>query len=267
VLAGGKLQAGGIKLYQDGVMETGLAAMLEPYVGLGEGYRGPSLHEPAELAAIATAVDKAGFQMHIHAIGDRAIRDSLDAIEAAREANGVRDSRHLIAHLELIDPLDIPRFAELETIAVFQPQWAYRDTYVVDMTIPKIGEQRARWLYPVGSVLRSGGRMAFGSDWSVDTADPLEIMETAVTRIESLGNEGEPLFAVEGIAVEEAIAAYTINAAYANFLDATTGSIEVGKLADLVVLERNLLAIPAFEISDARVMATYLEGRQVYPPP
>lgn len=262
--SGGLLQAGGIKLYQDGVIETGLAAMLEPYIGLGEGYRGPVLHEPAELAAIATAADAAGFQMHIHAIGDRAIRDSLDAIQAAREANGVRDSRHQIAHLELIDPQDIPRFAKLDVIAVFQPQWAYRDTYVVDMTIPKIGEQRARWLYPVGSVLHSGGRIAFGSDWSVDTADPLEIMETAVTRIESLGNEGEPLFAEEGISVEEAIAAYTIHAAFANFLDESTGSIEVGKLADLVVLERNLLTIPAFEISDAKVLATYLEGRPVY---
>lgn len=265
--SGGYLQAGGIKLYQDGVMETGLAAMLEPYIGLGEGYRGPAVHEPADLAAIAIALDSVGFQLHIHAIGDRAIRDSLDAIEATRMANGERDSRHQIAHLELIDPQDIPRFAKLDVIGVFQPQWAYQDTYVVDMTIPKIGEQRARWLYPIKSVLNSGGRIAFGSDWSVDTADPLEIMETAVTRIESLSNKGEPLFAEEGISVEEAIAAYTIHAAFANFLNETTGSIEVGKLADLVVLERNLLTIPAFEISDAKVLATYLEGRQVYAAP
>lgn len=265
--SGGLLQAGGIKLYQDSIIENGLAALLEPYIGLGEGYRGPALHEPADLAAIVTAVDKAGFQVHIHAIGDRAIRDSLDAIETARTANGVRDSRHQIVHLELIDPQDISRFAQLDVIAVFQPQWAYRDTYIVDMTIPKIGEQRARWLYPVGSVLRSGGRIAFGSDWSVDTADPLEIMETAVTRIESLTNEGEPLYAEEGISIEEAIAAYTIDAARANFLDDTTGSIEVGKLADLVILERNLIAIPAFEISEAKVLATYLEGRRVYQSP
>jgi predicted amidohydrolase YtcJ len=260
----GRVHVNTVKIYQDGVMENGTAALLEPYIGLREGFRGLALNEPAHLDRVVTALDAAGFQVHFHAIGDRAIREALDALQKARETNGIRDARHHVSHLELIDPADIPRFARLDVTANFQPLWAYNDPYVVDLTVPKIGAERARWLYPIGSVLKSGGRIAFGSDWSVSSADPLRGIETAVTRVDAVGDAGEALTPEERIGLADAIAAYTIDAAWVNFLDDETGSLEIGKQADLVVLDRNLFELPPAEISDAKVVATLLAGRLVY---
>src|SRR6185312_3922142 len=128
--------------------------------------------------------DKEGFQIHVHAIGDRAIRDTFDAFEAARRANGARDSRHHIAHIELFDPADIPRFRKLGVIANFQPLWANGDRWITELTEPKLGPERSRWLYPIESVIASGGEYAFGSDWSVSSLNPLDGIEVAVTRCE-----------------------------------------------------------------------------------
>jgi len=259
----GRIRANTVKIFQDGVMENYTAVMLEPYLLEGD-VRGVPLIEPEFLKEAVTALDASGFQVHFHAIGDGAIRQSLDAVEAARKANGPSDHRHHISHLELIDPEDIPRFGELEVIADFQPLWAIADDYIKDLTLPFIGEQRARWLYPLESVRKSGGMLAFGSDWSVSTANPYHQIEVAVTRMDPENADDDVFIPEERISLEEAIAAFTINAAYTNHMEAQTGSIEVGKLADLVVLNQNLFEISPQAISDTEALLTLFEGKPVH---
>jgi len=253
-----------IKIWQDGVIETETAALLEPYLNRGDQFAGELLNEPAVLNEAVTALDAAGFQIHFHAIGDRAIRSAFDSIQAAREANGKHDNRHHISHIQLLSPEDIPRFAELDVVANFQPLWAIEDGYITDLTIPRIGEERGKFLYPIGSVQRTGARVAFGSDWYVTSANPLDGIEAAVTRLDPDGKTDEPLGQNEEINLAQAIENYTLNSAYVNFLDADTGSIEIGKLADLIVLDRNLFDVPASEINQVRVVATLFRGELVF---
>ncbi len=260
---GGRLRAGTVKIMQDGVMENYTAVMLEPYIGQ-DGNKGIPMVEPQKLKEAVTALDAADFQVHFHAIGDGAIRQSLDAVEAALEANGDLGNRHHISHLQLIDPADIPRFAKLHVVANFQPLWAYADSYITDLTIPFIGAERARWLYPIGSVRDAGGMIAFGSDWSVSSANPFEEIETAITRLGALGETTEPLLPQERIDLPLALAAFTINAAYINSQEDSTGSIEVGKYADLIVLDQNLFEIDPVDISETSVLMTMIEGKVVH---
>jgi predicted amidohydrolase YtcJ len=259
----GRVRATTVKIMQDGVMENYTAAMLEPYIGKGD-TRGIPMVEPEALKTAVTALDAEGFQVHFHAIGDAAIRQSLDAVEAALEQNGNLGHRHHISHLQLIDPEDVPRFAHLGVVANFQPYWAYADSYITDLTIPFIGPERARSLYPIASVHRRGGMIAFGSDWSVSTANPFHEMETAITRLGSDGETSEPLLPEQRIDLPLALAAFTINAAYVNTSEHDTGSIEVGKYADLIVLDRNLFDIPPQEISETSVLLTMIEGQAVH---
>lgn len=253
-----------IKIWQDGVIETETAALLEPYLNRGDQFVGELLNEPAVLNEAVTALDAAGFQIHFHAIGDRAIRSAFDSIQAAREANGKHDNRHHISHIQLFSPEDIPRFAELDVVANFQPLWAIEDGYITDLTIPRIGEERGKFLYPIGSVQRTGARVAFGSDWYVTSANPLDGIEAAVTRLDPDGKTDEPLGENEEINLAQAIENYTLNSAYVNFLDVDTGSIEIGKLADIIVLDRNLFNVPASEINQVRVIATLFRGELVF---
>ncbi len=259
----GNVTATTVKIMQDGVMENFTAAMLEPYIGQGSN-KGSSMLEPESLNRAVAALDAEGFQLHFHAIGDAAIRQCLDAVELARQQNGGLDHRHHISHLELIHEDDIARFAALDVIANFQPLWAYADEYITDLTLPFIGEERGRWLYPIASVQKHGGRIAFGSDWSVSSANPLLQIETAITRKNALSEDETVFIAEERIDLESAIAAFTINAAFVNKLDKTTGSIEPGKAADLIVLDRNLFEIPSEELSEAKVLLTLLNGKPVY---
>ncbi|MCZ6779851.1 MAG: amidohydrolase family protein [Acidobacteriota bacterium] len=259
----GRLRAETVKIMQDGVMENFTAVVLEPYIGK-PGVYGIPMVDPEALKEIVTQLDRERFQVHFHAIGDGAIRQALDAIEAARKKNGDSGRLHHISHIELFDPEDIPRFRELKVAANFQPLWAYADNYITDLTIPFIGSERSRWLYPIGSLLRSGAVIAFGSDWSVSTANPFEEIEVAVTRMGANGETTEPFLPDERINLPSALAAFTINAAYVNSLEEKTGSIEVGKLADLVVLDRNLFAIEPTEISETNVLLTLLEGQPVH---
>jgi predicted amidohydrolase YtcJ len=259
----GNVRATTVKIMQDGVMENFTAVMLEPYL-TPEKSKGIPMVEPEFLKEVVTMLDAEDFQVHFHAIGDGAIRQALDSIEAARTANGESDHRHHISHLELIDPADIPRFAALGTTANFQPLWAYPDEYVNDLTIPFIGEERAKWLYPIKSVIDAKGRVAFGSDWSVSTANPFMQMETAVTRTDAISNEGGVLLPEQRISIQQAVEAFTINAAYVNHQEDTTGSVEEGKLADLVVLDRNLFEIEPGTISDTKVLLTLFGGEVVY---
>ena len=258
----GNVNAGAVKIMQDGVMENYTAVMSEPYYVDGNPTGIPML-EPGHLKEVVTALDEEGFQVHFHAIGDAAISQCLDAVAAAIDANGNAHRRHHIAHLQAIHPNDLSRFRQLDVIANFQPLWAYADSYITDLTIPFIGEERANWLYTIRSVINAGGMIAFGSDWSVSTANPFPQIETAVTRTDADGDD-ETFMPHETIDLATALAAFTINSAYVNGIDEISGSIEVGKLADLIVLDRNLFDIPAKQISETKVLLTLFGGRSVH---
>jgi hypothetical protein len=251
-----------------GVLETFTGAMLDPYLdghGRATEKRGISFIDPEILAAAVTRLDAAGLQPHFHAIGDRAVREGLDAVEAARSANGPTDTRPHMAHIQVIHPDDVARFATLDVVANAQPLWACHEGQMDELTIPFLGPERAAWQYPFRSLLRSGARLAMGSDWSVSTPNPLLEMEVAVNRVwpESRGR-AEPFLAEERISLEDAIRAFTIGSAFVNHLDAETGSIEVGKLADLAVIDRDALAPDADPIGDARVVLTTVGGQVVF---
>lgn len=259
----GHVRAISVKIMQDGVMENYTAALLEPYLVAGSP-RGIPMVEPEMLKRAVTALDAKGFQVHFHAIGDAAIRQCLDAVQAARASNGPRGLRHHISHLQLIDPADIPRFRELGVVANFQPLWAFADDYITELTLPFLGKERTERMYPIGSVHASGAVIAFGSDWSVSSANPFEQMEVAVRRADPALPDGAVFVPEQRLPLPEAIAAFTINAAWVNGLERDTGSIEVGKRADLAVLDQNLFAIDPRAISDTKVLLTLFEGRPVY---
>jgi len=189
---------------------------------------------------------------------------TLDALEEAARANGARDARHHICHLELIDPLDIPRFRTLGVVANFQALWAYPDPYITELTEPILGPERSSRLYPIGSVVRSGGRFAGGSDWSVSSLNPLEAIQVAVTRRGLREAAGPAWLPDELIDLPTAIAAYTTNGAFLSFEEKNRGTIEAGKAADIIVLDRNLFKIPAQQIHEAKVVLTLLEGKAVF---
>jgi hypothetical protein len=259
----GRLHASAAKIFADGVVESETAALLEPYLDR-PGWSGEPNLSPEAFGRLAVALDRAGFQIHVHAIGDRAVRMSLDALEAARNANGPRDARPLIAHLELIDPHDIPRFRKLDVLPDFQPLWAYEDAYIRDLTVPQLGPERSRWIYPIASVVRTGAVVVAGSDWNVSSIDPLEAIQVAVTRRDPNDPSSRTFLPEERVDLMTILAAYTINGAYASHEEKETGSIEPGKAADLVVLDKNLFEIPPEEIHEAKVLWTLLEGAEVY---
>jgi predicted amidohydrolase YtcJ len=259
---GNHLRTIAAKIFADGVIESHTAALLEPYLDR-PGYSGLPNLEPDLFNRLATALDKEQFQIHIHAIGDRAIRMSLDALEAAQRINRARDARHHIAHLQLINPADIPRFKSLDVIANFQPLWAYPDLYITELTEPVLGPERSRWLYPIGSIVKSGAKIVGGSDWSVSSMNPLDAIQVAITR-KALDDPSAPSWLPEELVdLPTILAAYTINGAFLNRQEEITGSLEVGKAADLVVLDRNLFAISPDDIHKAKVLLTILEGKEV----
>lgn len=251
------------KIFLDGVIEGGTAALLEPYVDRPD-WRG-ELNVPADrLSMLVSALDSAGFKVHVHAIGDRAIRAALDAIEARRAVDGGEGPRHILAHIQLFDPVDVSRFAELGVVASFQPLWAYEDSYIRDLTEPRLGAERSRWLYPIESLVETGAIVAAGSDWSVTSMNPLLAMETAVRRVNPRADEGEAWIPEERVALEDIVRAYTVGGALAADMENETGTLSVGKLADLVVLDRDPFTMAPTEISDVAVELTVLEGRVVY---
>jgi len=263
--------AGSAKIFVDGVIEAATASLIEPYLPLpkegriGPPSRGLPNYTDARLQAIVARLDKEGFQVHMHAIGDAAIRQGLDAIAAASRANGPRDRRPHIAHIQLFDPADIPRFRELGVVANVQPLWAYEDSYIRELTEPRLGPARSRWLYPFGSLERSGAMLAGGSDWSVTTANPLHAIQVAVTRRPLTAPAGAPAWLPdERLDLPAALAAYTMGGAFVNFEEHDSGSLEPGKFADLIVLDQNLFAIPVERIHQAKVLWTLREGREVF---
>ena len=267
--AGGRFRATTVKIMQDGVCETFTAAMLDPYLdehGSEADNRGLSFIDPKALAGHVTALDAAGFQVHFHAIGDRAVREALDAIDAARRANGSNDHRHHLAHLQVIHPDDYPRFAELGAAATVQPLWACLDPQMVELTLPFLGAARAALQYPFGSLAKQGTTLAFGSDWPVSSPDPLELLHVAVNRTEpqTTADAAEVFLPEERLTLRQAMHAYTMGSAYVNHIDADTGSIEVGKFADLVVLDRDLTAAGQGDLLGGKVQLTLVAGEKVY---
>lgn len=251
-----------VKLMLDGVAENFTASMIDSYLdsdGNATPNSGIDFIDPAELTEIVSSLDAAGFQCHFHAIGDGAVRSALDAVETALERNGPSDHRHHIAHIQVIHPDDIARFASLGVVANAQPLWACRDAYQTDLTIPFIGEERASWQYPFGSLVRSGSRLAMGSDWGVSTANVLEEIDVAITRTAS---SGAPLNAGEAIDPETALTAFTSGSAYVNHAEADSGTLAVGKLADFTILDRDPILDGPFR--EARVVTTVVGGEIVY---
>jgi predicted amidohydrolase YtcJ len=254
------VSANGAKIFMDGVIEARTAALLEPYLDRAGDRGQPSLPQ-ARLDSLVRELDRLGVQVHVHAIGDRAIRMALDAFERAAQQNGTGDRRHQIAHLELIDPADIGRFMRLGVIANFQPLWAYDDSYIVELTIPALGAARSRWLYPLRSVLATGATVTAGSDWSVSSMDPLEAIQVGVTRRALDAGPGPGWIPQEQARLQDLLAAYTIVGAFGRRAEGSTGSLEAGKLADLVLLDRNLFQVPPHQLAEARVLLTVMDGR------
>jgi predicted amidohydrolase YtcJ len=259
----GRLRAGSVKLMLDGILESRTALMTSPYAGF-DGETGSPFIDPALLREAVIQLDRRGFQAHFHAIGDGAIRLALDTVEAALEANGRSDHRHHVSHLEVVHPDDVPRFGHLGVVANIQPFWASDDDQMQALRLPVLGPERSGWQYPFASLLRKGATLAGGSDWTVSTPNPLLEIEVAVTRVAPEARGGAPFLPEERLSLDAALRAFTIGSAYVNHLDAETGTIEVGKLADLVVLDRNLRSLDAGPIGDASVRHTFVEGEAVY---
>jgi len=217
------------------------------------------------LRELFIAFDAARFQIHVHAIGDKAVRSSLDALEAAREVNGAWPSLHQIAHVQFIDPADIPRFRKLGVGANLQPLWASNDRSVTEIAAGMVGEERARWIYAVKSLIDAGAPYTLSSDWGVSTLNPLPIMRTAMLRqAEHLGWDTPAFNPEQAISLEEAVRGYTVNAAAAAWRERDTGSLSVEKFGDLIMLDRDIFAIPPQELGETRVLLTLLGGREVY---
>jgi predicted amidohydrolase YtcJ len=268
-VAARRFSARTVKVRQDGMTENYTAGMLEPYLDSGgcqTSERGLSHVDPEELRAHVTALDALGFQVHFHAIGDRAVRECLDAVSAARAVNGANDHRHHIAHVQVVHPDDVPRFAKLGVTANMQALWAAHEPQMDELTIPFLGPERSARQYLFGDLLRSGARLAAGSDWAVASANPLRAIHVAVNRSlhGSTGEQAEPFLPDQALAPAEAFAAYTIGSAFVNHLDDVTGTIESGKFADLIVLDRDPIEGPPAEIGSTTVLATYVEGEPVY---
>ena len=268
-LSGGHRVSGtSVKIMQDGVCENHTAAMLRPYTdaaGSTTGNAGLSMVEPGLLREAVTRLDAEGFQVHFHAIGDRAVREALDACEAALTANGPSDGRHHIAHIQFVHPSDVPRFRALRVTANAQPFWACHEPQMDDLTIPFVGEAAA-WQYPFLDLRRAGAALAFGSDWPVSTPDPLLEIEVAVRRI-APGDDAESFLPDQRLDLPTALDAFTRGSAFVNHLDDRTGSVEVGKLADLAVLDRDLFGPDAGAVGDASVVLTMVGGDVVFAGP
>jgi len=272
---GNRFRATSIKIMQDGVAENFTAAMTEPYLdacGCQTANAGISFVEPRALRDYVTRLDVEQFQVHFHALGDRAVREALDALEAARTSNGPNDLRHHLAHLQVVHPDDIPRFAQLSALANMQPLWACHEPQMDELTIPFLGEPRWRYQYPFGDLARAGATLVGGSDWSVSSPNVLWGCHVAVNRQappeDTEGGEpAEPFLAEQRLSLAQALSAYTRGSTYANHLEQTAGTLEVGKAADLVLLDRDPFAAPASRIGAATVTRTYVAGELVYASP
>ena len=263
----GPIDAGTVKVMVDGIIENYTAAMAAPYLdcdGHATGGCGIQFLDREELCAVVTCLDAAGFQAHFHAIGDLAVRHSLDAVEAARVANGPlrRPTPHRTHSGDRPEGRAQIRWAR--RLANCQPLWACASSQVVDLTIPLLGDERSGWLYRFGDLRRAGAKLAFGSDWAVSSPNPLLEMEVAVTRVSPFARGGDALLPEQSLDLPTALRAFTLGSAYANRRDDRSGSLTAGKAADLVVLDRDLTEPGAGPIGDAQVLLTIVAGEVVF---
>ena len=262
-----RLSLGTTKIMVDGVAENQTAAMLTPYRdvhGHDTHNHGLSFVDPTLLQGYVTALDAAGFQVHFHALGDRAVREALDALGTARAANGQTDGRHHLAHLQVVDETETARFAELGAVANIQALWACHEDQIDELTLPFLQDGAEARQYPFGDLVRHGARLAAGSDWPVSSADPMDAIHIAVTRV-APGIDAEPLGgAHQRLDLATAMAAYTSGSAYVNHRDHDTGHVREGYLANLVVLDPDPFSVPAVEIHRSTVVSTWVEGEPVH---
>jgi len=266
----GRYHPTSVKLMVDGIVENQTASMVEPYVdahGHATDNRGKDFIDPEVLKEVVVRLDALGFQPHFHALGDRAVRQALDAVEAARRANGWSDTRPHLAHLQVIHPDDLPRFRQLGALANLQPLWAVLEEQMTELTLPVLGPVVSARQYPFRSLRRHGATLVMGSDWSVSTPDPFAQMEVAVNRVspEARGM-GEPFLPGERLELVDILTAATAGSAYAQHLD-EAGVLAVGRLGDIAVLDRDLFDRGAGEIGDTRVVGTFIEGVAVFEDP
>ncbi|MGB2840371.1 MAG: amidohydrolase [Actinomycetes bacterium] len=265
----GNYSATSVKIMTDGVLENYSGALLEPYCDGCGGHtsnHGLSYVERDLLASAVTELDRLGFQVHMHAIGDKAVRNALDAVGAARAANGVTDHRHHIAHVQIVHPDDIGRFAKVGAIANCQPLWAQSDAQMDELTVPFLGQERVDMMYPFASMMRAGARLAGGSDWSVTSANPLEEIDVMVNRRDPADPDAPVFLPEERVALADAVAAFTSGTAHVNH-DEESGRLAPGMRADLAVLDRNFFAEGAQPVASARVEWTIAAGELVYERP
>lgn len=258
-----------VKIMQDGICENCTAALKDPYTGVHPVMTGDSVIPPDQLAEVATALDAAGLRIHFHGVGDRAVSECLDAVAAARRRNGFSGRPHQIAHIDLADPADLRRFAALDVTANLQPLWARADQEILERKLPLLGEERARWHFPFGSLHRAGAHIAMGSDWPVTSPDPLWGMYTACTRTappadaHALNPEARiPMMPEERLSLETSLRAYTLGSAEIAGVDDRMGRIAESRFADLVLLSGPLAGPES--LAEVRVARTLLGGETVY---
>jgi predicted amidohydrolase YtcJ len=260
-----------VKIMVDGVAENFTAAISSPYLD-GHGHptdnSGISFFPPDDLATFVTAIDAAGFGIHFHALGDRAVTEALDAVAAARAANGRGASdghsrRHQLAHLQLVGESDVPRFAALDAVANLQPLWACHEPQLDELTLPFLEPTLIPRHYPFGDLARAGARLAAGSDWPVSSADPLAGIRVAVTRVEA-GSDAQPLGPEQALDLATTFAAYTSGGAWVNDRETTTGRIAEGFRADLAVIDGDPFAGPPEALDELHISSSWVDGVRVY---
>jgi hypothetical protein len=252
-----------VKLVLDGVVESHTAALLEPYAD-DPSTKGSLSWDPEKYQAAVAQLDKLGLQLYTHAVGDRAVRTALDAYEFAEKKNHTKDRRHRIEHIETIAASDIPRFGKIGVIASMQPLHAYPDADTFDVWTRNLGQDRSSRAWVWNSIRESGGHYAFGSDWPVVTLNPFEGIQTAVTRQTTDGTPKEGFVPSQRLTVAQAVEGYTLGAAFAGHHEKTEGSLAAEKVADIIIVDRNIFEIDPHTIGDTKVVITIAGGKIVY---
>lgn len=255
-----------VKFLLDGVIESHTAAMLAPYSD-DPSQKGSLFWDPEKYNAAVAELDKRGYQLYTHAIGDYAVRTALDGYEFALHKNKNKDHRNRVEHVETIDRADIPRFAKLNVIASLQPLHSYPDSDTLDVWARNIGPDRASRAWVWKSIAQAGGEYAFGSDWPVVTLNPWQGIQTAVTRQTAEGTPKDGFVPTQRLSVPQAVQAYTLGAAFAGHREKMEGSIEKGKWADVIMIDRNIFEVDPHTINKTRVVLTIVGGKIVYEAP
>jgi len=261
-LAAAGIQAPAVKFLLDGVPVQRTAALLEPYSDK-PGEKGALEVDPETLKKAVAALGRQNVQVHFHAIGDGAVRAALDAVEYGQQQAHHALNRPLMSHVNLVSQTDVPRFAELGVTPIFQPLWACMDDYM-QLVAVRVGEKRMTHMYPVATLMHAGTKVAYGSDWPVASANPLEGLEVALTRRAPGAKQGVQLSPSEVVSLENAVRNYTLNAAFALHVEDKSGSLTVGKNADLVAVDQNIFAVPPTKIAASHVLLTMYKGEVVF---